>query len=103
MPRLTMVRYTTRPEASDENERLSRRVFEQARANAPQDVAYALFRSGDEFIHLFANLTEDSSDSITETPSFHAFQADILARCVVPPQATRLSVDLVDSYGFAGR
>lgn len=103
MQRLTMVRYTTKSEAGDENERLSRKVFDEVRANAPDKILYALFRSGDEFTHLFVNLAGDGSDAVTETPAFHAFQADMIERCVVPPQQTRLSVELVDSYGFAQR
>lgn len=101
MQRLTMVRYTTRSEASEENERLSRNVFDELRASAPGKVAYALFRSGDEFTHLFVNLADDDADTLTGTPAFQRFQADIRERCMVPPQVTRLSVQLVDSYGFA--
>jgi hypothetical protein len=100
MQRLTMVRYATKPEASAENEKLSRAAFDQMRANAPDDVAYGLFRIGDEFIHLFVNLAADNSDAVTETSSFRAFQADLAARCTTPPQVTPLSVELVDSYGL---
>jgi hypothetical protein len=95
-----MVRYTTKPEASAENERLSRAVFDQVRAEAPNDIAYALFRAGDEFIHLFVNLAADNSDAVTETSSFHTYQSDLANRCAIPPQAVRLSVELIDSYGI---
>ena len=100
MQRLTMVRYATKPEATAENERLSRAVFDQIQAEKPEGVAYGLFRSGDEFIHLFINLTEDSSDVITESSSFRAYQTDIAARCATPAEITRLSVELIDSYGL---
>jgi hypothetical protein len=100
MQRLTMVRYGVRPEAVEENERLSRAVFDEVRANAPPDVAYALYRQGDEFIHLFLNLREDNSDAVTGLASFDAYQADLAARCTTPPQPVRLSVELVDSYGL---
>jgi len=33
-------------------------------------------------------------------PTFKAFQDGIADRCEVPPKATRLAVQLVDSYGF---
>jgi hypothetical protein len=102
MQRVTMVRYTTKPEHTDENEALSRAVFEEARAAAPEGVAYALYRDGDDFVHLFANLREDTSDAITELPSFKAYQAGIVERCVAPPQPVRLSLNLVDSLGFVG-
>ena len=100
MQRLTIVRYVTKPEAAAENERLSRAVFDQIRAEVPQGVAYGLFRSGDEFIHLFINLAEDSADSVTEMSSFHAYQADLASRCATRPDITRLSVEMIDSYGI---
>ena len=100
MQRLTMVRYATKPEASADNERLSRAVFDQIRAEAPDDIAYGLFRIDDEFIHLFVNLAADNSDAVTETSSFHAYQADLATRCATLPQPVRLSVELIDSYGL---
>ena len=101
MQRVTLVRYTTKPERAAENEALSRAVFDEARAGGPEGVAYALFRDGDDFVHLFANLREDNSDAITELPSFKKFQAGIGERCVTPPEPMRLSLSLVDSVGFA--
>jgi hypothetical protein len=100
MQRLTMVRYATKTEASDENERLSRAVFDQIRAEAPKNIAYGLFRIENEFIHLFVNLAADNSDAVTETPAFHAYQAGLAERCQAPVQPTRLSVELIDSYGL---
>ena len=100
MPRMTVVRYATKPERAEENETLSRAVYSELRTEAPANIAYALFRQGTEFVHLFINTREDSSDPITELPSFKAFQSDILSRCVMPPATTRLNFDLVDSYGL---
>ena|SRR5690348_4209298 len=100
MQRLTMVRYAAKPEASAENERLSRAVFDQLRADTPDDIAYALFRNGDEFIHLFVNLAADDSDVLTEKSSFRAFQAGAEARWVTPPDVARQSVELIDCYGL---
>ena len=103
MQRLTTVRYATKPKATAENERLSRAVFDQLRTEAPDDVAYALFRVGDEFIHLFVNLADDNSDVLTETSSFRAFQAGATARWEAPPEVVRQSVELIDSYGLGKR
>jgi len=100
MQRVTLVRYTTKPDRAAENEALSRAVFAQLRSAPPQDVAYALLRDGNEFIHVFLNLKADESAPITELPAFKTFQKDIAERCEVPPQATRLAAELVDSYGF---
>jgi hypothetical protein len=102
MQRVTLVRYTTKPDRAAENEALSRAVFAQLRKAPPDDVAYALFRDGNEFVHVFLNLKEDESAPVTELPTFKAFQEGIADRCEVQPKATRLAVKLVDSYGFRG-
>ena len=102
MPRLTVVRYATKPECAEDNEALSRAVYEELRRSAPANVAYALFRDGAEFLHLFVNTRDDSSDPVTELPAFKAFQKDILSRCVEPPNATRVNFGLVDTYGLGG-
>ena len=102
MPRVTMVRYTTRPERAAENEALSRAVFTELHAKKPADIAYGLFKEADgvSFVHVFINLAADSSEPVTELPSFKAFGKAILERCVAPPEQTRMSLDLVDSYGL---
>jgi hypothetical protein len=100
MQRVTLVRYTTKPDQAAENEALSRAVFAQLRSAPPEGVAYALFRDGNEFLHVFLNLKDDDSSAVTELPTFKAFQKDVVERCDVPPQATRFTVQLVDCYGF---
>jgi hypothetical protein len=100
MQRVTVVRYTTKPERSAENEALSRAVFAQLRSAPPEGVAYALLRDGNDFIHVFLNLKADDAGVLTELPTFKSFQKDIKERCEVEPNATRLAATLVDSYGF---
>ena len=102
MPRMTVVRYATKPECADENEALSRAVYAELRSHAPKDILYVLFRSGTGFVHLFVNAKDDNSNAITELASFKAYQKDILARCVAPPEITRIAYDIVDSYGLKG-
>jgi len=101
MQRVTMVRYTVKPECAEENEALSRAVFDELRALAPDHVAYGLFRDGDEFVHLFVNTKDDDADVVTELPSFRAYAAGIRGRCEAPPEQTRLALHLVESYGLA--
>jgi hypothetical protein len=100
MQRVTLVRYTAKPDRAAENEKLSRAVFAQLRDASSEGVAYALFRDGNEFVHVFLNLKEDESAPVTALPAFKAFEEGIAGRCEVPPKATRLAVQLVDSYGF---
>jgi hypothetical protein len=101
MQRVTLVRYTTKPDSTDENEQLSRAVFDEVRRNQPKHIAYAVFRDGDEFVHLFVNLAEDSSDAVTGLASFDRYQEKIRERSVAPPEPIRVVTQLVDSYGFA--
>ncbi|TCR61687.1 hypothetical protein [Bosea sp. BK604] len=101
MPRVTMVRYTTKPGQDEENERLSRAVFTELREKAPEHVSYALFRSGAHFVHLFVNMQADDAGVVTELASFKAYADGIGARCEAPPEQTRLDLDLIESYGLA--
>ncbi len=100
MQRVTLVRYATKPDRAAENETLARAVFAELRAEAPDHVAYALFRNGVEFVHLFINTEADDSSPVTELPSFKAYAKDVVARCEAPPEPTRLSVRLLESYGL---
>ena len=100
MQRVTLVRYTTRPERTAENEKLANAVFQQLRNERPEGVAYALLRDGNEFVHVFVNLKADDAAALTELPTFKAFTAGIEDRCDVKPATTRLAAQLLESYGF---
>jgi hypothetical protein len=101
MQRVTLVRYAAKPDRAAENETLARAVFAELKAAAPDHVAYALFRDGLEFVHLFVNLEADDSSPVTELASFKAYAKDVVARCEAPPQPMRLSLRLLESYGLA--
>jgi hypothetical protein len=100
MQRVVLVRYTAKPDRAAENENLARAVFAELRAAAPEHVAYALFRDGLDFVHLFVNTRTDDSSALTELPSFKAYAKDVADRCEAPPEQTRLSVSLLESYGL---
>lgn len=100
MQRVTLVRYTAKPDCAEENEALALAVFAELKAVAPAHVAYALFRDGVNFVHLFVNAREDDSSPLTELPSFKAYAKGIVGRCEAPPEQTRLSVRLLESYGL---
>jgi hypothetical protein len=102
MQRVTMVRYTAKPERADENERLSRAVFAELREKRPPGVAYTLCRTGDDFVHVFINFNADESESVTELPSFKAFSASGPDRWVAPPDIVRLGVNVIEAYGLEG-
>ena len=103
MQRVTTVRYAIKPDRVDENESLCRAVFDELRAKTPDGVFYACYKEADgtTFVHLFANLREDDAEAVTGLPSFASYQAKLLDRCLTTPEATRLSLQLLDSYGAA--
>jgi len=101
MQRITLVRYTAKPDRADENEALARAVHQDLRAAAPSGLAYLLFREGTEFVHLFVNARDDDADALTGLPAFKAYLANILDRCEAPPEQTRLSLTLLESYGLS--
>jgi quinol monooxygenase YgiN len=101
MQRLTLVRYAAKPDRADENEALARAVHAELRAMAPTGLAYLLFRDNTEFVHLFVNAREDNAEALTNLPAFKAYSANIQDRCEAPPEQTRLSVTLLESYGLS--
>ena len=101
MQRVTLVRYAAKPDRAAENETLARAVFAELRVTAPEHVSYALFKHGTEFVHLFVNLRADDSNAVTELATFQIYAKDIAARCEAPVEATRLSLDLLESYGLS--
>ena len=101
MQRVTFVRYTTKPNRAAENEALARAVFAELKAAAPGNVAYALFRDGATFVHLFVNVETDDSIALTELSSFKAFSKNVEERCEAPPEVIRLSLHLLEAYGLA--
>jgi quinol monooxygenase YgiN len=100
MQRVTLVRYTAKPDRAGENEALSRAAFAELRAKTPGHIGYALFRDGADFLHLFVNLRDEDAGLLTDLDSFKAFGKDSQDRCVAPPEVSRFNMQLVDSYGF---
>jgi len=100
MQRVTLIRYAAKPDRAAKNETLSRAVFAELRATAPDHVADALFRDGVDVVHLCINTKVDDSSPVTELPSFKAYDKCVIGRCQTPPEPTRLSFRLVESYGL---
>ena len=82
----TLVRYKTRLESAEENQRLIEAVFRELRAKAPAGVRYMALRLGDgTFVHLVE--TEDGASPVPSLDTFRAFQSGIKERCAEPPQS----------------
>ncbi|MFB9978484.1 hypothetical protein ACFSQQ_18130 [Mesorhizobium kowhaii] len=88
-----LIRYKTKPELADENERLVKAVFQQLRDKSPEGVRYMTWRSGDgTFVHLVETETEGHADLITGLAAFEAFQSGIRDRCIEPPHREVMTV-----------
>jgi hypothetical protein len=83
----TLVRYKTKPEKADENERLIEKVFQELHAKSPEGMRYLALRLGDgTFVHLKVG-TGEGVDPIHGLAAFRSFRSGIRERCVGPPEA----------------
>ena len=90
----TVVRYQTRPERADENQRLVEAVFADLEEREPVGFTYKVFRleDGVSFVHVVVEHDVDDPDSLQSVPAFQAFTADIAERCEIPPVAMGATV-----------
>ncbi len=89
-----VVRYTTKPDRADENQRLVEAVFAELAERAPDDLRYASLRLADgvSFLHVASIETADGSNPLGEIATFAEFTRDIAERCDVPPDAAAATV-----------
>ncbi len=99
MTQATIARYETKPESSEENERLIRAVFAELAANDPGDLRYAAFRLDDGVTLLHVAMVGDENP-LRATAAFRTFQAALTDRCTVPPAPAQAT--LIGSYGVDG-
>lgn len=93
-----VVRYTTRPDTAEENQRLIEQVFTELHATRPGGLRYATFRLDDgvSFVHVVG--LDGDVDPLRRTAAFGKFQTGIRQRVVgriEPADAT-----LVGAYRF---
>jgi hypothetical protein len=86
-----LVRYTTRPDAAEENQRLIEQVFAELHASEPVGLRYAAFRLDDgvTFVHVVG--LDGNDDPLGRTAAFATFQTGIRQRVVgqiEPAEAT---------------
>ncbi|MGC4877935.1 hypothetical protein ACLQ26_16970 [Micromonospora sp. DT43] len=88
----TVIRYQTKPEAADENQRLIENVFAELAATAPPGLRYSAFRLADgvTFVHVV------DGAGLTELPAFKEFQRTIGDRLAGGP--TRDDATPIGSY-----
>jgi len=97
---VTIVRYQTKPERSDENQALIEKVFVELGATRPAGLHYASYRLADgvSFVHVATRDDDGAPNPLAEVEAFKEFQRDIADRCELMPDASGAS--LVGSYGM---
>jgi hypothetical protein len=90
-----VIRYQTKPEAADENQRLIENVIAELAATAPPGLRYSTFRLADgvTFVHVI------DGEGLSELPAFREFQRTLGDRLAVKP--TREDAALIGSYSAA--
>jgi hypothetical protein len=86
-----VIRYTTKPEHADENQRLIEEVFAELADQRPDGLHYAAIRLDDSVSFLHVAQLDGDDNPLTRSAAFGAFQAGISDRCAegpVPSDAT---------------
>jgi hypothetical protein len=96
----TVVRYTTRAESADENEKLIQAVFAQLAEQRPEGLRYVAIRLDDGVSFIHVALTENDDNPLAELPAFGEFVSAINERCTTGPAPVNGTV--VGSYGTPG-
>jgi hypothetical protein len=100
MSKPTVVGYTTRPEAADENERLITAVFAQLTEEAPDGLRYLAIRLDDGVSFVHVALLDGDDNPLLGLPAFGEFASAIAARCVDGP--TPANGTLIGDYRKGG-
>ena len=97
----TLVRYRTKPERAEENERLIGKVFQELQEKSPDGVRYLAWKLDDgTFLHFVMVETVDGTSPIPGLQAFQAFQSGIKERCIEPPRSGDVTV--VGNYRMLG-
>jgi hypothetical protein len=86
-----VIRYRTKPESADENERLIRGVFAELAKQNPEGLRYGAFRLDDGVSFLHVAVLDGDENPLTTSAAFGEFQSGIKDRCAegpIPADAT---------------
>jgi hypothetical protein len=94
----SVIRYKTKPESADENQRLVEDVYTELAARDPGGMRYATLHLEDKvtFIHIFMTDSDDTPNTMGDIAAFVEFQRELTQRCVEQPAAQAATV--VGSY-----
>jgi hypothetical protein len=91
-----IIRYTTKPECADENERLIRAVFAELAQDDPGGLHYAAFRLADKVSFVHVAVLDGDDNPLTASAAFAEFQRGIKDRCFEGPVPA--DADVIGSY-----
>jgi hypothetical protein len=94
----SLIRYRTKPESANENQRLVEKVYEELAARDPGGMRYVTLRleDGVSFVHIFMTDSDDTPNGLGGIAAFAEFQRELAQRCVELPVAQGVAV--VGSY-----
>ena len=94
----SLIRYKTKSDRADENQRLVEKVYAELAAKDPGGVRYATLRleDGVSFVHIFLTDADDSPNTLNTIGAFAEFLKDLPQRCEEQPVAQ--SATIVGSY-----
>jgi hypothetical protein len=96
----TLIRYRTKPELADENQRLIEAVFRELHAQKTHGVRYLALRLTDStFVHFAA--AEGDTSPLTGLGAFRTFQSGVRERCLELPHSEEPTV--VGSFRMLGQ
>ncbi len=95
----TLIRYKTRPETTEQNQRLIEDVFAELQEKSPDGIRYMALKLGDgSFLHFVE--TGDGDNTLPGLDAFRRFQSGVRERCVEPPQPSDATI--VGNYRMLG-
>lgn len=95
----TLIRYRTKPETTEQNQRLIEDVFVELQSKSPEGIRYMALRLGDgSFLHFVE--TGDGGNPLPGMDAFRKFQSGVRERCAEPPQASEATI--VGNYRMLG-
>jgi len=94
----SVIRYRTKPEWAEENQRLVEKVYAELGSRDPGGIHYATLRleDGVTFLHIFMTDSDGAQNPLSSSPAFAEFQKDLPQRCDEQPAAQAATI--VGSY-----
>ncbi len=89
-----IVRYRTKPERADENQRLVEKVFAELAERRPAGFRYVTLRleDGNSFVHIVSEEPTEDATPLTDIVAFQEFLRGIADRCEEQPGPTGATV-----------